>query len=115
MLLICPYCLKFRICQGLARKNKHEILKTDRKTQTNTSNNTNKANHTIKQKVSTQALAATLIVSLGTKGHCGCHREMGRSKEHTFKMRQAFRTTPAFIIIIIIVITNMIDMIIVCE
>ena len=30
MLLMCPYCLKFSNCQGLGRKNKHEILKTDR-------------------------------------------------------------------------------------
>ena len=30
MLLICPYCLKFQIGQGLGRKNNFEILKTDR-------------------------------------------------------------------------------------
>ena len=28
-----------------------------------------------------QAQAASLIVFQGTKGHCGCHREMGRSKK----------------------------------
>ena len=30
MLLIRPYCLKISNCQGLGRKNKHEISKTDR-------------------------------------------------------------------------------------
>ena len=29
MLLMCPYC-QISNCQGLGRKNKHEILKTDR-------------------------------------------------------------------------------------
>ena len=35
MLLVCPYCLKSN-CQGLGRKNKHEILKTDRMATYNT-------------------------------------------------------------------------------
>ena len=43
MLLMCPYCLEFQIA-SLGRKNKHDILKTDRSNSNNNNNNNNNNN-----------------------------------------------------------------------